>query len=192
MVRRDRGAARAPLALLSAEAAGELDGRTLVRDVPPLLRCSLCAFACVRVRPLARTRACEFGWDSATRCRPARRTPALTRPARGARCAERCVPLDHEDSNARGAFEAFLDAAGIPAAQIHTIDGSLSPAEEAERYEAKLRDAMASGVVSSMKVGEDGKDSDLPVMPRLDCVLLVSSRVGGARFRLAGRADVAD
>ena len=100
--------------------------------------------------------------------------------------------MDHEDSNARGAFEAFLDAAGIPAAQIHTIDGGLSPAEEAERYEAKLRDAMASGVVSNMKVGEDGKDSDLPVMPRLDCVLLVSSRAGGARSRLAGRADVAD
>ncbi len=85
---------------------------------------------------------------------------------------ERCVPLDHADSNARGAFEAFLGAAGVPAAQVHTIDGALSPAEEAARYEAKMRSAMASGAVATNEGwAEEGGDV-VPPMPRLDLILL--------------------
>lgn len=82
------------------------------------------------------------------------------------------MPLDHADSNARGAFEAFLGAAGVPAAQVHTIDGALSPAEEAARYEAKMRSAMASGAVATNEGwAEEGGDV-VPPMPRLDLILL--------------------
>ncbi|TYZ58811.1 hypothetical protein PybrP1_001587 [[Pythium] brassicae (nom. inval.)] len=51
---------------------------------------------------------------------------------------ERCVPLEHDDSNYKACKEALFDHVAIPAAQIHTIDASLSPEAAAVDYTAKL------------------------------------------------------
>ncbi|KAJ1987789.1 suppressor of los1-1 [Dimargaris cristalligena] len=53
---------------------------------------------------------------------------------------ERCVPLDHADSNHRLAREAFLDRVPIPTSQIHPINPDLvdQPAAAAEDYQHQL------------------------------------------------------
>ena len=53
---------------------------------------------------------------------------------------ERCVPLDHSDSNHRGAEEHFLSKVPIPKSQIYTINPNLvsNPCEAANDYENVL------------------------------------------------------
>ena len=60
---------------------------------------------------------------------------------------ERCVALDHADSNHLALKTQLLDKlspGAIPASQIFTIDPSGSPAEQAEAYEAALRKEVPS------------------------------------------------
>jgi len=75
---------------------------------------------------------------------------------------ERCVPPDHADSNFRMAREALLDPLALSAKvrpqQIHRLEGELSPAAAAQRYEAEL--ARCFGV-------EPGEG-----FPELDLILL--------------------
>jgi len=52
---------------------------------------------------------------------------------------ERCVPLDHPDSNYRMTREALLSKVPLKPEQIHRIEGELDPAEAAARYELELR-----------------------------------------------------
>jgi len=52
---------------------------------------------------------------------------------------ERCVPLDHPDSNYRLAREHLFDYVDIPPAHIHPIDDSLAPAQAADAYQTALQ-----------------------------------------------------
>ena len=52
---------------------------------------------------------------------------------------ERCVPLDHPESNYRQAQETFISRVPIPAANVHRILGELSPDAAAHAYSAELR-----------------------------------------------------
>lgn len=59
---------------------------------------------------------------------------------------ERCVPLDHEDSNFRMAHEALLSRVPVPTDQVHRMEGEdPQPRHAAQRYEARLRGAMPHG-----------------------------------------------
>lgn len=51
---------------------------------------------------------------------------------------ERCVPPDDEESNYRLARACFLDAAGVPAANVHRVRGEAAPAQAAAEYERAL------------------------------------------------------
>ncbi len=52
---------------------------------------------------------------------------------------ERSVPNNHADSNVRMAREAFLDALGFPAENVHAPNGGAKAlAAEARRYEAEI------------------------------------------------------
>ncbi len=66
---------------------------------------------------------------------------------------ERCVPPDDDESNYRMARRAFLDAVGIPPANVHRIRGEIDPREAASEYAATLR-------------------ADLGYSPEFDLVLL--------------------
>ncbi len=52
---------------------------------------------------------------------------------------ERCVPPDDEQSNYRMARRAFLDAVGIPPANVHRIRGETDPGLAANEYASILR-----------------------------------------------------
>lgn len=52
---------------------------------------------------------------------------------------ERCVAPDDERSNYRLAHEALLGPAGVPAEQVHRMQGELGPHEGARRYAQELR-----------------------------------------------------
>ncbi|MGA8574591.1 MAG: 6-phosphogluconolactonase [Candidatus Cybelea sp.] len=66
---------------------------------------------------------------------------------------ERCVPPDDEQSNYLMARRAFLDAVGIPAANVHRIRGEIDPGHAANEYSSILR-------------------TDLGNAPRFDLILL--------------------
>lgn len=51
---------------------------------------------------------------------------------------ERCVPLTDDQSNYKGAQDAFLSKCAVPASQIFTIDKESDPLAAAKSYEAKL------------------------------------------------------
>lgn len=74
---------------------------------------------------------------------------------------ERNVPLDSPDSNYAAAADAFLDRAGVPAAQVHSIKPGLSVAEAATNYAGRMLD-LGTDVLPR-------NDAGLPV---LDVVLL--------------------
>jgi len=52
---------------------------------------------------------------------------------------ERCVPLNHPDSNYRLVRDTLLDRVPIPAAQVHRIRGELAASQAAVMYEGELR-----------------------------------------------------
>jgi 6-phosphogluconolactonase len=71
---------------------------------------------------------------------------------------ERCVPLDHPESNYRMVREALIERAAIPAANVHRMRGELASVAAAARdYEEVLRHACDIGV---------------DALPRLDLCLL--------------------
>ncbi len=66
---------------------------------------------------------------------------------------ERCVPPDDEQSNYLMAKHAFLDAVGIPRANVHRIAGEADPGQAANEYASLLRTVFGNA-------------------PRLDLILL--------------------
>ena len=82
---------------------------------------------------------------------------------------ERAVPPTHERSNYGQAKAAFLDPAGVPAANIHRMRGEASDLGIAARdYEAELRDTVKSkmGGLPSIDllvlgIGDDGHTASL-------------------------------
>jgi 6-phosphogluconolactonase len=90
---------------------------------------------------------------------------------------ERFVPHDHPDSNYRMAREAMLDAAPVPAANVHPIPTAGQPAQAAQRYENELQDFYGAATLDPQRplfdmvllgLGEDGHTASLfPGTPAL-------------------------
>lgn len=90
---------------------------------------------------------------------------------------ERCVPLDHPDSNYRMAREAMLDRVPIPSSQVHPLcQTPQEPEDDAARY-ARLLDEQLPATADGMPVfdlillglGSDGHTASLfPGTPILD------------------------
>jgi len=77
---------------------------------------------------------------------------------------ERCVPLDHADSNYRMANEVLLSKVPIPPGNVHRIKGELEPEHAAVRYEAELRTLLGPGGrldLVLLGVGNDGHTASL-------------------------------
>lgn len=55
---------------------------------------------------------------------------------------ERCVAPEHPDSNYGVCKKLLLDHVGIPAANVHRMEGELDPEEAASRYESVLRNTL--------------------------------------------------
>ncbi|MFC1879090.1 6-phosphogluconolactonase [Chloroflexota bacterium] len=84
---------------------------------------------------------------------------------------ERCVPPEHPDSNYRMVKESLLDHINIPPANIHRIQGELSPEQAALAYERVLEDFFPKGQsfdLVLLGMGEDGHTASLfPGTPAL-------------------------
>jgi 6-phosphogluconolactonase len=83
---------------------------------------------------------------------------------------ERFVPHDHPDSNYRMVRAAMLDAAPVPAANVHPIPITGAPAEAAWRYERELQDFYGAATLDPQRplfevvllgLGEDGHTASL-------------------------------
>jgi len=55
-------------------------------------------------------------------------------------CDERCVPITDTMNNAGQAKSVLLDKVDIPAANIHTVQVNLPPADAAAKYEKEIKD----------------------------------------------------
>lgn len=86
---------------------------------------------------------------------------------------ERCVPLDHQESNYRLAKEVLFDQVGIPYEQIYPIDDTLQPAAAARAYEKKLREVLPP---------------DENKLPRFDLILLGMGEDGHTASLFPGHA----
>ncbi|NDJ86000.1 MAG: 6-phosphogluconolactonase [Chloroflexi bacterium] len=79
---------------------------------------------------------------------------------------ERCVPLDHPDSNFRLAQETLLDHVPIPAENIYPMNGEIDPAQAAAEYEHQLRMFFGKNAdpifdLLLLGMGEDGHTASL-------------------------------
>jgi len=81
---------------------------------------------------------------------------------------ERCVPLDHPDSNYRLTCEMLFDFVDIPPAQIHPINNTLSPSQAAQAYQVALQNVFANSGnrfprfdLILLGMGEDGHTASL-------------------------------
>ncbi|UII20764.1 6-phosphogluconolactonase [Fulvivirga ligni] len=52
---------------------------------------------------------------------------------------ERCVPFDHEDNNAKMAWDTFLDFIPIPLDHVYRMNSEVHPRQGAEEYEKELK-----------------------------------------------------
>lgn len=81
---------------------------------------------------------------------------------------ERCVPLDHEDSNYGLAKELLFDQVDIPPEQIYTINPNLRPAAAARAYAKTVRAVLPPDEhrlprfdLVLLGIGEDGHTASL-------------------------------
>ncbi len=79
---------------------------------------------------------------------------------------ERTVPPDHADSNYRMALETLLEPAGVPAENIHRMEGELDPEVAASRYERALKHLPSSNGIPVLDIvllgmGADGHTASL-------------------------------
>ena len=79
---------------------------------------------------------------------------------------ERCVAVDHPDSNYRMAYEALISQVDIPASNVHPINGNGDPETNAARYEAELREFFRGSLKPKfdlvlLGLGEDGHTASL-------------------------------
>jgi 6-phosphogluconolactonase len=89
---------------------------------------------------------------------------------------ERCVPLDHPDSNFRLARQYLFNQVEIPVAQIYPIDDSFEPDITAKAYEAVLKQLFRPAPgrpprfdIILLGMGEDGHTASLfPGHPLID------------------------
>lgn len=89
---------------------------------------------------------------------------------------ERCVPLDHPDSNYRLAYDTLLSHIPLPADHIHRIPAEKEPMEAAAQYETHLLAHLRAGIPGHLRLfdltllglGSDGHSASLfPHTPAL-------------------------
>jgi 6-phosphogluconolactonase len=153
---------------------------TVVADLPALARAAADAVAAAAAEAVTRRGVFTIALSGGST--PRRLYEALARPpaAGGLETSlwphvqllwgdERAVPPEHRDSNYRMVREALLEAAPIPAANVHRIEAERDPHDAAARYEETLRHVVAGRSSEDVPVidlvllglGEDGHTASL-------------------------------
>jgi 6-phosphogluconolactonase len=93
---------------------------------------------------------------------------------------ERCVPPTHPESNYKLAAETFLQPAGVPAENIHRIQGELDPSEAAARYADDIRQSfgLREGELPAFDVIHRGMGDDAHTASLFPGEPLIADRMG--------------